>query len=115
MSWYREFIPSAPRDVYAWLGIHTALPGRPSPRSCTSERRHTAARATTWSALERPVEEVLEDLADGYISVAQAERDYGVLVDHETGKFLSVSDDRRAREQAADDAPASGAGVRLAR
>ncbi len=30
---------------------------------------------------ERPVEEVIEDVKDGYITLAQAERDYGVVLD----------------------------------
>jgi FAD/FMN-containing dehydrogenase len=31
MRWYREFLPSAPRDVYAWLGLHTVPPAPPFP------------------------------------------------------------------------------------
>lgn len=33
---------------------------------------------------ERPVEAVVEDVRDGYVSLAQAERDYGVAIDPET-------------------------------
>jgi N-methylhydantoinase B len=33
---------------------------------------------------ERPVEEVIEDVRDGYVTLAQAERDYGVVLDPET-------------------------------
>jgi len=34
--------------------------------------------------LQRPVEEVIEDVKDGYITLAQAERDYGVVLDPDT-------------------------------
>jgi N-methylhydantoinase B len=30
------------------------------------------------------VEEVIEDVRDGYVTLAQAERDYGVVLDPET-------------------------------
>src|SRR2546421_5349144 len=33
---------------------------------------------------ERPVEDVVEDVRDGYVTVAQAERDYGVVLDPDT-------------------------------
>jgi N-methylhydantoinase B len=34
--------------------------------------------------LERPVDEVVEDVRDGYVSVEQAARDYGVVIDPES-------------------------------
>jgi N-methylhydantoinase B len=44
---------------------------------------------------ERPVESVAEDVKDGYISLEQAERDYGVVLDRETLELVRL-DDRRA-------------------
>jgi N-methylhydantoinase B len=40
--------------------------------------------------LERPVEEVVEDVREGYVSVRQAERDYGVVVDAKTLEVTEV-------------------------
>jgi N-methylhydantoinase B len=42
--------------------------------------------------LQRPVEEVVQDVREGYVSVERAERDYGVVIDAET---LEVSEVRR--------------------
>src|SRR5919198_6561188 len=39
---------------------------------------------------ERPVEEVVEDVRDGYVTVEQAERDYGVVLDPETLEIVRV-------------------------
>jgi N-methylhydantoinase B len=39
---------------------------------------------------ERPVEEVVEDVKDGYVTLEQAERDYGVLLDPETHEVVEV-------------------------
>jgi N-methylhydantoinase B len=54
------------------------------------QRWHTEARATLrhmtnsgggWgNPLSRPISKVLEDVRDGYISIAGAERDYGVVI-----------------------------------
>jgi len=38
----------------------------------------------------RPPEEVIEDVKDGYVTLAQAERDYGVVLDPETLAVLEV-------------------------
>ena len=39
---------------------------------------------------ERPIEDVVEDVKDGYVTREQAERDYGVLLDAETYDVLEV-------------------------
>jgi N-methylhydantoinase B len=52
--------------------------------------------------LDRPVSDVLEDLADGYVTAAQAERDYGLVVDPATHELVSLSKERRAREREAE-------------
>jgi N-methylhydantoinase B len=39
---------------------------------------------------ERPIEEVSQDVKDGYVTLEQAERDYGVLLDAETHDVLEV-------------------------
>jgi N-methylhydantoinase B len=36
------------------------------------------------------VEEVVEDVKDGYVTVEQAERDYGVVLDAESHEVLEV-------------------------
>ena len=46
--------------------------------------------------LERPVAAVLEDVRDGYVTVEQAERDYGVLVDPQTFEVVRLSAAREA-------------------
>jgi N-methylhydantoinase B len=39
---------------------------------------------------ERPVEAVVEDVRDGYVTVEQAERGYGVVLDPETYEVKEV-------------------------
>ncbi len=40
-----------------------------------------ADRAVRWgNPRSRPISKVLEDVRDGYISIAGAERDYGVII-----------------------------------
>jgi N-methylhydantoinase B len=39
---------------------------------------------------ERPIEEVIEDVKDGYVTLEQAERDYGVLLNAETHDVLEM-------------------------
>ena len=39
---------------------------------------------------ERPIENVIEDVKDGYVTLEQAERDYGVLLDAATHDVLEV-------------------------
>jgi N-methylhydantoinase B len=46
--------------------------------------------------LDRPVEAVVEDVRDGYVTVEQAERDYGVVVDSQTFTVVAVSKEREA-------------------
>jgi N-methylhydantoinase B len=42
---------------------------------------------------ERPVVEVVEDVKDGYVSLEQAERDYGVVLDPGTLEVLRLERD----------------------
>ena len=49
------------------------------------------------SPLERPVDDVLEDVRDGYVTVAQAERDYGVLIDPESLTVAGLTEERTAQ------------------
>jgi N-methylhydantoinase B len=66
-------------------------------------RRGEVARLVTgtgggWgSPLERPVEAVVEDVRDGYVTVEQAERDYGVVVDPDSFEVVRVAEARRVR------------------
>jgi N-methylhydantoinase B len=66
-------------------------------------RRGDVARLVTgtgggWgSPLERPVEAVVEDVRDGYVTVEQAERDYGVVVDPASFEVVRVAETRRGR------------------
>ena len=46
--------------------------------------------------LERPVEAVVDDVRDGYVTVEQARRDYGVVVDPDTLEVLGVTEGREA-------------------
>ena len=46
--------------------------------------------------LERPVEDVVEDVRDGYVSVEQAERDYGVVLDPESLQVRGLTPEREA-------------------
>jgi N-methylhydantoinase B len=39
---------------------------------------------------ERPVEAVVDDVRDGYVTVEQAEREYGVVLDPETHEVKKV-------------------------
>lgn len=45
--------------------------------------------------LERPVDAVIEDVRNGYVSLKQAEQEYGVAVDPETFAVISLSAERR--------------------
>ncbi|KAJ3439178.1 putative 5-oxoprolinase (eurofung)-related [Anaeramoeba flamelloides] len=45
--------------------------------------------------LERPVEDILEDIKDGYITLKSAERDYGIIIDKETLKFKAFTEKRK--------------------
>jgi N-methylhydantoinase B len=46
------------------------------------------------SPLERPVEMVIEDVRDGYITLEQAKRDYGVELDPDTFEILHLASER---------------------
>jgi N-methylhydantoinase B len=46
------------------------------------------------SPLERPVEMVIEDVRDGYITLEQAKRDYGVELDPDTFEILHLAPER---------------------
>jgi N-methylhydantoinase B len=48
--------------------------------------------------LDRPVEAVVEDARDGYVTVAQAEHDYGVVLDPESFELIELTQERRDRE-----------------
>jgi N-methylhydantoinase B len=43
------------------------------------------------------VEAVVEDVRDGYVTVDQAERDYGVVVDPDSFEVVRVADARRVQ------------------
>ena len=47
MRWYRELLPSLPRELSGWIGVldHPARPRR-SPRSCGAARRAASSGAT---------------------------------------------------------------------
>jgi N-methylhydantoinase B len=66
-------------------------------------KRGEVARLVTgtgggWgSPVQRPVEEVLADVRDGYVTVAQAARDYGVAVDPEKLTVAGLTEERTAR------------------
>jgi N-methylhydantoinase B len=46
------------------------------------------------SPLERPVEAVIEDVSDGYVSLEQAKRDYGVELDPDTLDVVRLAPER---------------------
>ena len=65
-------------------------------------KRGEVARLVTgtgggWgSPLERPVEAVIEDVRDGYVSLEQAKQDYGVELDPLTLEVLRLAPERRS-------------------
>jgi N-methylhydantoinase B len=54
------------------------------------------------SPLERPVEDVVEDVKDGYVSIGQAQRDYGVVVDPESLEVVRLTPEREASTRVAE-------------
>ncbi len=46
------------------------------------------------SPLERPVEAVIEDVRDGYVSLEQAKRDYGVELAQDTLEVVRLAPER---------------------
>lgn len=66
-------------------------------------KRGEVARLVTgsgggWgSPLERPVEAVVEDVRDGYTSLEQAERDYGVVLDPATLEVVRLAPERGSK------------------
>jgi N-methylhydantoinase B len=52
--------------------------------------------------LERPIDNVVEDVRDGYVSVEQAERDYGVVLDPESLEVRGLTPEREAMSRAAE-------------
>jgi N-methylhydantoinase B len=50
--------------------------------------------------LERPMEAVVEDVRDGFVTLEQAERDYGIVVDPRTFEVVRLTDKREARASA---------------
>jgi N-methylhydantoinase B len=63
-------------------------------------KRGEVARLVTgtgggWgSPLERPVEAIIEDVRDGYLSLEQAKRDYGVELDPDTLEVVYLAPER---------------------
>jgi N-methylhydantoinase B len=63
-------------------------------------KRDEVARLVTatgggWGdPLDRPVEDVVEDVKDGYVTPAQAERDYGVVLDPTTLDVVRLTQGR---------------------
>jgi N-methylhydantoinase B len=49
--------------------------------------------------LIRPVKKVVLDVKNGYITVKQAERDYGVVLDPDTLELIELSTERQAKEE----------------
>ncbi len=76
-------------------------------------RRGEVARMVTGTGggygdpFQRPEEEVMRDVRDGYITPEMAEKDYGVIVDPSTGAVRNVRHSR-----ATQPAPARGDGLR---
>jgi N-methylhydantoinase B len=52
--------------------------------------------------LERPVEDVVEDVKDGYVSIGQAESDYGVVLDPDSLEVVRLTPEREASTRAAE-------------
>jgi N-methylhydantoinase B len=46
--------------------------------------------------MERPVEKIVEDLRNGYITCEIAEKSYGVVVDAETFEVVKLSPERQS-------------------
>lgn len=45
-------------------------------------------------AMQRPIEAIIEDVRDGYISLEQARQDYGVELDPDTLAVVSMAPER---------------------
>lgn len=58
----------------------------------------TATGGGYGNPLKRPAEKVAMDVKNEYITVEQAESDYGVLVDPETFQVTGVTDARKELE-----------------
>jgi N-methylhydantoinase B len=54
----------------------------------------TATGGGWGDPLDRPVEAVVEDVKDGYVTLAQAERDYGVVLDPTTLDVVRLTQGR---------------------
>jgi N-methylhydantoinase B len=57
----------------------------------------TATGGGWGNPLDRPVEAVVEDVKDGYVTLAQAERDYGVVLDPTTLDVVRLTQGREER------------------
>jgi len=44
---------------------------------------------------DRPIEKVLMDVKNEFISISQAEKDYGVIIDHLTLKEIGLTEVRK--------------------
>ncbi|MED1466889.1 hydantoinase B/oxoprolinase family protein [Bacillus salipaludis] len=58
----------------------------------------TATGGGYGNPLKRPVEKVLHDVKNEYITVEQAERDYGVIIDPQTIELKELSSHRQMKE-----------------
>lgn len=59
-------------------------------------RLHSGTGGGYGNPGERPVEKVQIDVKNGYVSLAQAERDYGVILDPTTLAFVKFSGGRKS-------------------
>ncbi len=57
----------------------------------------TATGGGWGNPLDRPVEAVVEDVKDGYVTLTQAERDYGVVLDPTTLDVVRLTEGREER------------------
>jgi N-methylhydantoinase B len=57
----------------------------------------TATGGGYGNPFHRPIEKVAEDVKNGYISVDQAEKEFGVMVNAETFKVAGITDSRKQR------------------
>jgi N-methylhydantoinase B len=83
--------PAGAAEAAVWRGKLTRYPLQRGDLA----RLVTGTGGGYGNARARPMEMVQDDVKNGYITLEQAERDYGVMRDHRTGK---VSDDGHRRQ-----------------
>ena len=59
-------------------------------------RLHSGTGGGYGDPIERPVEKVQIDVKNGYVTLEQAERDYGVILDPKTLAFIKFSGGRKS-------------------